>query len=80
MKTQDLGLAVALLSSNYNLNRLYSIGAKRFEFEFDFDGTIEDTSKDYYEKKLTVDALTYYENMRRLKTSMYTNSSNVSTH
>lgn len=83
MKTQDLGLAVALLCHENILQEMYLVDVTRpnkFEFVFELADDIESQARDYHDRKLDVDAYSYFDHMRLLKTRIHNYKSNNSTH
>lgn len=70
--TQDFGLAVALVCKGYELVDLEkSFRGKRITFRFNNKHGINQASQDYWNGKLLVNAKTYWNESKNLKTRLY---------
>lgn len=70
-KTSDLGLAAALLTSGVALINMDFSNPRRVHFVFRDSELARATSSDYWASRLTVDALSYFENTKLLKSRVY---------
>lgn len=70
-ETSDLGLAAALLSSGIVLDGMDFSNPRRVLFLFREAPSIQTTIQSYWSNQLTVDALTYFENTKLLKSRVY---------
>ena len=72
LDTQDMGLAVGLVSKGYKLLELESNGySKRVTFRFQQETSIDQAAQDYWSGRMHVDAKTYWNEMKNLKTRLY---------
>jgi hypothetical protein len=72
LDTQDMGLAVGLISKGYELLELESSGySKRITFRFQQEKSIDEAAQDYWSGRMQVDAKTYWNEMKNLKTRLY---------
>lgn len=70
--TQDMGLSVALICAGYELVDLESQAAgKRVTFRFKTMSGIDQVAQNYWAGKLSVDAKTYWNETKNLKTRLY---------
>lgn len=70
--TQDMGLAIALLCSDYHLVGLEPPSSgQRITFCFQSTNSIEKTSQNYWDGKLSVDAKNFWNESKNLKTRLY---------
>lgn len=70
---QDLGLAIALVSSGYELIELERAPyGKRVTFRFlASNDAIHQSAQDYWSGKLMVDAKTFWNESKNIKTRLY---------
>jgi hypothetical protein len=72
LDTQDMGLAVGLVSKGYELLELESKSySKRVTFRFQQETSIDQAAQDYWSGRMQVDAKTYWNEMKNLKTRLY---------
>lgn len=70
--TQDMGLAIALLCSDYQLVGLQTPSSgQRITFCFQTANNIEQASQSYWDGKLNVDAKNFWNESKNLKTRLY---------
>jgi len=70
-QTYDLGCASALITTGANLIELDRTDYKRVGFVFDYTFELETSLDRFWKNKLQVDARTYFENTKMLKTRIY---------
>jgi hypothetical protein len=70
-KTYDIGLASALITSEANLLYLDKTDYKKIGFIFEYSFDLEEKVNLYWKNKLGVDARTFFENTKMLKTRIY---------
>lgn len=71
--TEDFGLAIALVCCGYELAALerQKQGSNRITFRFLAHDSIDEDAQNYWSGKLTVDAKTYWNESKNLKTRLY---------
>jgi hypothetical protein len=70
--TQDMGLAIALLTKGYQLVNLETKDySKRVTFQFKKEPAIDQIAQSYWAGKLLVDAKLYWSESKNLKTRLY---------
>ncbi len=69
--TFDLGLACALVTLEYRLHAMHRGSASRAEFVFKRSKSIDADVKRYWDKKLIADLRTYFDNLKMLKSRLY---------
>lgn len=72
--TFDLGLAAALTTCEYNLIKLDKANPKKIRFVFEGDKDIEQVMLKYWNGKLKVSALSFFNNLKTLKNRLYSNN------
>jgi hypothetical protein len=70
-ETSDLGLAAALLASGVGLVGVNKQNPKRAVFVFTDSPHVQEAVADYWDDKLFMSALTYFDATKRLKTRLY---------
>lgn len=70
-ETSDLGLAAALLSSGIALENMDFSNPRRVLFLFGTADAAKELAASFWSGQLPVDALTYFENTRLLKSRVY---------
>ena len=65
--TKDISLASALISNRMELKGIEKINDKIAEFLFAESTQLEDMVEAFWQRKLYVDAMTFQENIRSLK-------------
>jgi len=70
-ETYDLGCASALITAGGNLIELDRTDYRRVGFVFVCSFDLESSLDDFWKNKLQVDARTYFENTKMLKTRIY---------
>ena len=70
-KTNNLGLATALVAIGAKLVRIDKTTPTRAVFVFDNDGTIEQLVERYWSNSLEVSALTYFDTIKQMKSRLY---------
>lgn len=70
-QTYDLGCASALITVGHNLIELDRTDYKRVGFLFAYSYDLEKSIDNFWKNKLQVDARTYFENTKMLKTRIY---------
>ena len=70
-QTTDIGSATALVSLGYSLACLDKSNPRRALFVFDNSTGIQAILKDYWSGSLSVDAKTYFETHKWLKSRIY---------
>lgn len=71
-ETSDLGLATAFLAIGHELLEVDKSHPRRASFKFACNEDANVDANDYWNNKLQVSALAYFEAMKRLKTRLYT--------
>lgn len=69
--SSDLGLCGAIRALGYGLERVEPIDARRVAFVFSDDGTIDAKVEAYWNGKLQVDALAYFNALKLLKAQLF---------
>lgn len=69
--TQDLGCAAALISAGFTLKDLNRSNPKKVLFYFNYKAGIEEATEDYFSDKLQVNARTFWDNCKMIKTRIY---------
>lgn len=71
--TYDLGVSAALLTAGYKLHRLDRIHARdrRVLFVFEHKQGIEDAASRFFTDQLRVKARSYFDNLKALKSKLY---------
>lgn len=67
----DLGCSAALISIGHDLFDLERTNTSRVGFIFEYSFSLQKDISDYWGKKLSVDARTINENVKALKTRIY---------
>jgi hypothetical protein len=70
-QTTDIGSATALVSVGHSLASLDKTNPRRALFVFDNSTDLQARLKDYWSGTLSVDAKTYFENHKWLKSRIY---------
>ncbi len=70
-ETSDLGLAAALLTYSFVLVRVNKENPRRAVFMFAKSIELESLTEKFWTGELTVSALSYFENTKRLKSRIY---------
>lgn len=70
-QTTDIGSATALVSIGYSLVSLDKSNPRRALFVFDDSNDLQARLKDYWSGSLSVDAKTYFETYKWLKSRIY---------
>lgn len=71
--TFDLGLATVLITFGYELLELDRSNPKKVRFVFRQEKNIERTAEDYFNNKISLPALTLFNNLKNLKNRIYSN-------
>jgi len=69
--TYDMGLAVALLATKYELISLDRSTPRKVLFVFKREEGIEETAENYWSDTLSVQARTFFDTQKMLKNRMY---------
>jgi len=69
--TSDLGVSAVLLSSNFKLIRFDNSDQRRVVFYFQDEPSLRETVADYWDDRLKVRALTFFNNMKALKARIH---------
>ena len=67
----DLGLSAALISIGYELESLDKSNLRRVQFNFVTNDNLAKAVRDYFSDKLDVNARTYFDNIKLLKSMIY---------
>jgi len=70
-KTSDIGLCAALISSGYQVEGLEKIKDNRTTFSIKRDSYLDSNISKYFNHQLEVDALTFFNSMKELKSRIY---------
>lgn len=70
-QTADIGSATALVSAGYSLASLNKTNPRRALFVFENSSDLQSTLKEYWSGSLSVDAKTYFETQKWLKSRIY---------
>lgn len=71
LKTSELSLSSALICLGFNLDSLDKTNPKRILFIFKRSETLDLAAKDFWERKLLVEPLAFFEAQRYLKSRIY---------
>lgn len=71
--TFDLGLATTLITLDYKLLELDKTNPKKVRFIFKEEKNIEQTMLKYWNNKITLPALSLFNNLKTLKNRLYSN-------
>lgn len=71
LHTYDLGCAAALLSKNCIMIYMDKTDPRKVKFIFDKDRVIHKIVEDYWLDRLNVKARTYFNNIKMIKTRIY---------
>lgn len=71
-QTNDLALAAALNECGFAIIELDASNPRRIAFVFDHTADLDDTTKKYWKGSLRVDPKSYFDNLRHLKSRLYT--------
>ncbi len=69
--TFDLGLVAALISTGFQLQDLNKSNSKKVQFVFTESDDIKQAAEDYFSCNFQVDAQTYWNSVKALKSRMY---------
>jgi hypothetical protein len=69
--TTDLGLAVTLITLKYELLRLDKSNPRKVKFIFKYKKNIEKAVEDYFNNKIKLPVLSLFNNLKTLKTRIY---------
>ena len=69
--TSDMGLGIALQCRGYILTEIEQSSSKRVTFKFKVTNGIYEAIQAYWNGKLSVDAKTYWNESKNLKTRLY---------
>jgi len=72
--TYDLGLATTLITLKYELINLDKSNPKKVRFVFKEEKGIEQAMLKYWDNKIKVPALTFFNNLKTLKNRLYSNN------
>ena len=67
----DLGLSAALISIGYELESLDKSNLRRVQFNFVTNNNLAKAVRDYFSDKLDINARTYFDNIKLLKSMIY---------
>lgn len=65
--TRDIALAAALITNGVELKDVEMLNERIAEFIFEEHPSIDDWVQDFWKRRLKVDAMTYQDNVRFLK-------------
>jgi hypothetical protein len=68
----DLGCAASIITAGFNLVSLNRADQRRVSFDFEYSYELQRTVDTYWKNNLQVDARSLVENMKMLKTRLYT--------
>jgi hypothetical protein len=68
----DFGCAAALVSCGFEITGMDRSDPKRVNFQFERTDQIEQAALEYYNSRLRVTARQYFDNMKMLKSQIYT--------
>ena len=68
---QDLGLAVALMSSGCEISSVNTENPRTVKFIFTWDNKAQKVEREYLADTLSVKARTFFDNMRALKNQLH---------
>lgn len=71
--TFDLGCAAAIISVGFPLYKLNKSNPRKVQFSFKEQEEAEKIVDDYWSDNLSVNARTYFDNIKMLKNRIYTN-------
>lgn len=66
-QTYDLALAAALLTAGHQLAEVDKTNPNHCIFLFESSSELQQTQRDYWDRKLTGDLKTFYENLKLLR-------------
>jgi hypothetical protein len=69
--TSDLGLVSSLIASGYRVSRIDRSRSNRAVFLIKRNNKLNDLVSAYFNHQLKVDALTFFNSMKELKTRIY---------
>jgi len=69
--TFDLGCSAALVSAGFALVKVDKSNPRKAQFVFTDTGSIAETIEQYWSDQLTVNARTYFDNIKMLKNRLY---------
>lgn len=72
--TFDLGLATALITCGHRLIKLDNTNPTKIRFVFEEDKDIEQVMLKYWDGKLKVSALSFFNNLKTLKNRLYSSN------
>jgi hypothetical protein len=69
--TYDLGCAAALISAGFMLSNLDATNPRKVLFVFGDEPAIQTAVNDYFSDQLTVNARTFFDNVKMIKNRIY---------